>query len=257
MKKLVCLLSVFCLLGSFSVAAQPAGDYPELDFSAMQGMSKAERLEFQQGYKARLEAIAESRGWDPQARNTSTRLTGGQAATQGVPEVPGTMISYHSGALAASAASSVMIGNQYSTALNVAATALAPVEASGSVTMVTFTMVGISGNAFFSMYDQQAGTSANQITSASFGPFITGSNTITFPTALPYVGSSFLAGIWNFGGDSIGLATGTVGGQGFHGISINDGNPGTSFAVISSMNAAMTVLGDVATPVELQSFTID
>ena len=109
-----------------------------------------------------------------------------------------------------------------------------------------------------SFFDQLAGTAANPITSVST-PLVTGSNTVTLAPPVTYVGSSFLVGIWNFtgAGDTVNLATGTVGGQGFHGMEIND-IVATGFTTISNMNGAVAVSGpDLSTPVELKSFSID
>lgn len=223
----------------------------EWDDEAVKAMSKAERLAYQKEYKAALEEAARKAGVTPKARQSS-----GRTAPQPV-LVPGTSITYHSGALSAATATSVAVGNRFDTALT-GMGGLGPVEMSGSITMISADLAAASGNVFVSVYDQLAGTTANQVTSMST-PMVTGFNNITLPTALNYVGTSFLAGVWNFtgGGDTVNVATGTVGGQGFHGMSINDGNPGNGFNAFTMTNGAVGVSGDVATPVELMSFSID
>ncbi len=133
-----------------------------------------------------------------------------------------------------------------------------PVQASGSITKVSVYMVSISGNAFITIADQLntgAGTAMN-IDSSSY-PMTVGWNVVSFTTPFSYVGSSFLAGIWYFGGDVPGLGTGTTGGQGHHGMDINDSagtltgyNPSTTF------NALFRPMGDLLTPVELRNFEV-
>ncbi len=263
MRKAVCLLCIFCLFGAFAVTAEETTAKPELDLAAMKTMTKEQRLAHQKAYKQQLEDIARAEGWTPQPRDTNFKPADPQPAPKadGAKRVPGSSISYHSGTIGANGvADGVMVGNQFDTALRtdgtMCPTGCGPVEASGSITMATFSLQGASGNVFFSAYDQLAGTTANQITSASI-PAAVGNNTHTFATALNYVGSSFLAGIWQFGGDSVGLATGTVAGQGFHAISINDGGVGMTFMTLGNANATMTISGNVATPVELMTFSVE
>jgi hypothetical protein len=227
----------------------------EWDAAAVEGMSKTERMAYQKQYKAAMEEAARKAGVVPS--QAPARKSSGRTAPKST-LVPGTAISYHSGTLSPAPGSSVSVGNRFNTALT-GMGGLGPAEMSGSITMMTIDMdrVGASA-AFISVYDQLAGTTANQVTSMST-PMVTGLNTITLPTAINYVGSSFLAGVWNFSSadDLINVATGTVGGQGFHGMSINDANPGTAFNAFASTNGAFAVQGDVATPVELMSFSID
>lgn len=226
------------------------------DAEAVAAMSNAERLAYQKEYKAALEAAAAEAGIVPGQRRA--RQPSGRVATPPSSLVPMSMISYHSGTLSPSTGSSVAVGNRFDTALTTMG-ALGPVEMSGSITMFTADMAAVGGGAaFVSVYDQLSGTMANQVTSMST-PMVTGLNNITLPTALNYVGTSFLAGVWNFtaGTDTINVATGTVSGQGFHGMSINDGNPGNSFNAFTMTNGTVAVQGNVATPVELMSFSID
>ncbi len=260
MRKAVCFLCLFCLLGAFTATAETTAK-PELDFEAMKAMTKEQRLAYQKAYKQQLEDIARAEGWTPQTTRGEFKPADRQPAAKvgDTKRVPGSSITYHSGTVGTSGvASSLMFGNQYDTALRTDGTmcpsGCGPVEASGSITMATFSLVGASGNVFYSIYDQVNGTTANQITSVSI-PAAVGNN--THSATFNYVGSSFLAGIWQFGGDSLAAATGTVAGQGFHGISINDGMTGMSFMTISNLNGAMTISGNVATPVELMTFSVE
>lgn len=134
-----------------------------------------------------------------------------------------------------------------------------PVMVSGSVTAMSFFMVAGAGtdNVFVSVFGPVSGTAASVLTSASV-PLNNGSNawnTHTFTAPVNYVGASFLAGIWYVAGDTVGLASGTTGGQGYHGMWIND-IAGTQFALLSSLNGMVGASGDVL-PVELMTFTIE
>lgn len=249
--------TVFLLVGGLtlatvSIAEQPSA--PRLDVAALKQMPRAERLAAQRAYKAELEAFARTHGWQEEAATAAPRAPRTKQVS-----VPGTSISYHSGTVVAGGNNSNMLGNQFDMASNPGGTACCfPVEASGSVTAATFSMISVSGGAaFFSMYDQVNGTTANAITSINIAA-AAGANTFTFTTPINYVGSSFLAGMWRSGttGDVPGIATGTVGGQGFHAVVIND-VAATGFATVPNMNAAMGVSGNVSTPVELRNFSIE
>ncbi|MEM6796458.1 MAG: hypothetical protein AAF725_20975 [Acidobacteriota bacterium] len=249
-------ISVVMMAGLMSTASFAAGpDNPfgvEWDAQAVSQMSREDRLAYQRQYKAAVEEAARQAG-TLQPRN---RQPTGRMAEPTL--VPGTSITYHSGALSPSASSSVSVGNRFNTAITTMG-GMGPVEMSGSITMFTADMAGVGGTgAFFSLYDQLNGTTANQITSMTV-PLVTGMNTATLATPLNYVGSSFLAGIWNFtaASDTVNVATGTVMGQGFHGMEINDGGTGTGFVAYTMTNGTVGVSGDVATPVELLSFQID
>lgn len=141
-------------------------------------------------------------------------------------------------------------GNQFNSAMG------SSVNASGSVTGVQFYMAAVTGNAFVSVYGPVAGATAAQLTSVSV-PAAAGWNTHTFTAALNYTGSSFLAGVWYFGGDSVAVGTGTTGGQGLHGMHINDGAVGTGFTAPGTFNALVRASGNVLVPVELMSFSVE
>lgn len=225
----------------------------EWDAEAVAQMSKEERMAYQQAYKAAVEEAARQNG------GVRPGDKAGQPVGRTAPmpaKVPGTSITYHSGALSGSPVSSFSVGNQFDTALTSMGTAIGSVEMSGSITMFSADMASVSGNVFFSVFDQQAGTTANLITSFSTGPLTTGANSITLGSPINYVGNTFLAGVWNFGADVVNVATGTVGGQGFHGMSINDVT-GTAFNRYTMTNGAVGVSGDVATPVELMLFSVE
>ena len=230
----------------------------EWDSAAVANMSREDRLAYQRQYKAALEQAAREAGAIPRLNKAKSEGRVVEAASR----VPGTSITYHSGVLSPATNSSVSVGNRFDTALTTMG-GLGPVEMSGSITMVTFDAAAVGGTAvFFSLFDQVSGTMANLVSSLTV-PATTGANTVTFATPLNYVGSSFLAGVWNFtlGTDVVNVATGTVGGQGFHGMSINDlAGTGFNSALTSGgmgVNGAVGVGGNVATPVELMSFSID
>lgn len=204
-------------------------------------MSPADRQAAQQAYKANLEANTAA-AW------TGKRAFAGVGRQATAPNKVLGSITYHSGALGTCCQNSFMVGNQFDSALS------EPLEMSGSVTMATFDMITVGGSAaFISLFDQLAGTAANLIISTNVSA-MTGNNVATI--AAPYVGSTFLAGAWQFNTDVPAVATGTTGGQGFHGISIND-IVGTAFTTLGSLNAAFTATGDVLTPVELLNFDVE
>ena len=260
MRKAACLLATLGLLVTFAVTAEEIV-FPQLDQSALKAMSTEERRAHQQAYKAQLEEIARTHGW---TREMGLAAFGPPGERKAPPEkrlkIPGTSISYHAGATIPASTIPVTngfcVGNQFDTALNPPGTACCfPVEASGSLTMASFSLSSIGGTAvFFSLFDQLAGATANNITTFNTAGLGAGANAIT--VALNYVGSSFIAGVWNFNSDNVAVATGTAGGQGFHAVSLDDIN-GMSFMTIPSHNVTVSVAGNVATPVELQNFTID
>ncbi len=222
------------------------------DADAVKAMSKAER----QAFKAQMEAAI--RGNGVPAKGRAFAPAGREAGPP--PKALGS-ITYHSGALGSCCNDSYTVGNQFDTALNTAGTNVEPIEMSGSITMATFDMISVGGTgAFISIYDQLVGGTANGVTSISTAGVVPGLNTKTIgPVA--YVGDTFLAGIWQIGtspptGDIPAVATGTVGGQGYHGMQIND-IVATDFGTIGSLNAAFTATGDVLTPVELLNFDVE
>ncbi|MEM6793961.1 MAG: hypothetical protein AAF725_08245 [Acidobacteriota bacterium] len=221
----------------------------EWDRQAASQMSREDRLAYQRRYKAAVEEAArKAGGLEPRAPRAA-------AQTRQAPAVPFTSITYHSGALSPATAFSLTVGNRFDTAQTTQG-ALAPAEMSGSISLVEVHMANVGGTgAFLSFYDQLSGTSANFLSSVAV-PLGPGSNGVPLPTSILYVGSSFLAGVWNFQDDAVNLATGTVAGQGFHGMEINDIN-GTGFRAYTMTNAAFSVSGNVARPVELLSFTIE
>lgn len=91
---------------------------------------------------------------------------------------------------------------------------------------------------------------------------MTGLNTVSVmspTTANNYMNGAFLAGIFQFMPASTGVDvdSGTLGGQGFHAVSINDAATGTMLTAIASRNAIFRVSGNVSTPVELINFKIE
>ncbi len=243
-KRWIWLVGLICCS---AMAGLVLAESVEIDTEAMKSMSRDERIAYQRAYKAKIQALTQG----TQKRREFTPA-GRQAAA---PNKAIGSITYHSGALGACCLPSFMQGNQFDSALDTSGTVIAPVMMSGSITMATFDMITVSApSVFLSVYDQQAGTTANFITSI-LTTAATGLNVKTVGPVV-YAGTSFLAGAWQGGGDVPAVATGTVGGQGFHGVEIND-IVGTGFATIGALNAACAVGGNVLTPVELLNFEIE
>ncbi|RLE23506.1 MAG: hypothetical protein DRJ65_11720 [Acidobacteria bacterium] len=166
------------------------------------------------------------------------------------------MITYDDGvAMATGGVASHSFGNQFSTAAG------SPVMASGSVTQMQVYMMSVAGTAaFVSVYGPVSGTAAPFLTSVNV-PMTAGAwNTHTFAAPVAYTGASFLAGVWLNAAtgtiDAVGLGSGTAGGQGFHGMHIND-IAGTGFSAPGTFNALVRAGGDVLVPVELMSFSVE
>ncbi len=246
-----------------------ASTRPDLDRETLRQMSRAERRAAMQAYKQSRADEAAKAGISVTSDRNLVRLDPPRKSFEGPSRAPGTNITYDSGTVfGTTGIGSQMLGNRFDMALNPPGTACCfPVESSGSITMITFDMVNTSGSmAIFSIYSNIMGTSAVQVTSIS-RTVMTGLNTLSVmspTTANAYMNGSFLAGIWQFDASSTGLAvdTGSVGGQGFHAISLNDGKTGTMLATVTTgggmgLNAIFRVSGNVATPVELMSFSIE
>ncbi len=194
----------------------------------------------------------------------TTAKTSASSHEKGAHRVPGTSIQYDSGNVTGtSGVASQMVGNRFDSALNPPGTMCCfPVESTGTITMATFNMVNTQFNsAVYSLYTNIMGTTAQQVTSMGMPGIMTGLNTLTFGTMTMgnYANGAFLAGIWQFniGNTALGVDTGTTGGQGFHGISLNDGAMASMLTDLMSLNAVFRVQGNVATPVELINFTVE
>ncbi len=222
----------------------------EWDPSAVKGKSPTERRAMQQAYKASLEEAARKAGWEPGERRPF--VAAGREVQPEAEKLFG-KAKYDSGALGTCCQSSFSVGNRFDTANGF------PIMMSGSITQVTVDMIAVAGGAgFVSLFDQLTAGAANPVDSVS-KPMTAGLNVLTFGgggTTNTYVGSSFLLGVWQFGGDTPAVATGSLGGQGFHGMSIND-VVGTAFTSLGTLNGAIRVVGDVLTPVELLNFEVD
>ncbi len=140
-------------------------------------------------------------------------------------------------------------GNRFNTRLGNS------LAASGNITGAQVYMAGVAGGVFMSFFDQLntgLGT-ANFISSASITGLSTGWN--TFATTHSYVGNTFLAGAWYFGGDSVALGTGTTNTQGHHGMRIND-IVGTGYNALTTVNTLFRVSGNPI-PIELMTFSVE
>ena len=198
-------------------------------------MTREERRAYMQDYKRRRAEEAREAGIQlPTGRQTISLPTPQQVPQKAVAKVAGTNITYDTGTVVGTTGiASQMVGNRFDTALNVnTGMCCAPVEMSGSITMITFNMVNtFFSSAVWSLYSNISGTMAAQVTSMGRG-IMTGLNTLNVmspTTANTYMNGAFLAGIWQFDPTMTGLGvdSGTTGGQGFHAISLNDGMVGS------------------------------
>ena len=277
------LLVLLTAVAQFSTAAVTAIQQEVLDnYMAMKNMSSQERKDYRaqvfanksrQETKAYTQAYKQVRGMLPNylgvTNKTDPAKVGKQSkSNKSVNRTPGTNITYDTGTVVGTTGiASQMIGNRFDVALDTSGTMCCfPVESSGSITMITFNMVNtFFSSAVWSLYSNVSGTTAMRVTSMGVG-VMTGLNTLSVmspTTANAYMNGSFLAGIFQFMPASTGLGVdaASVGGQGFHAISINDGTTGSMLATATSgtagLNAVFRVSGNVATPVELINFTIE
>lgn len=248
-------VALMCLSG-LAVMAQ-SGEFdngengePIFDMARANSLPRAERLAYNRAYKAAYEAWTNSsrtktaapKNFKPKKVTASKLVVGTIQYDDGVVSGPAT------------APTSETHGNQYNTANG------GPVMANGSVTQIDFYMVSVAGTAaFVSVYGPVSGTVASVLTSANV-PAVAGFNNHVFATPVNYVGNSFLAGVWLNaappGADAVGLGGGTTGGQGFHGMNIND-ITGTGFNTVPSVNYLVRPTGNILTPVELINFEIE
>jgi hypothetical protein len=209
-------------------------------------MTEAERDEFKRNVDI---ALSQS--------NTSTVKSSSNSKAN---RIPGTSITYDDGVGTGAfvGLSSNMFGNRFDTGNAF------DVETSGSITQITFDMVPGAGtdNVFYSVFSNIVGTAANVVTSVSI-PSNPGLNVFTPATAVNYSNGPFLAGIWQIAGDTLQPSLGSVGGQGFHGVGINDiagtGYNPTITSGSNPVNAIFRVTGDIVSsnvPVELIDFSI-
>ncbi len=145
--------------------------------------------------------------------------------------------------------SSFSYGNQFNSANGAAVKSF-------SVTQVSFYMMSGAGtdNVFVSLYGPVSGTTAPFLGSFSV-PLNNGPGAFNTATLSPVAGGgSFLAGVWYIAGDTVGLGSGTAGGQGHHGMMIND-IVGTGFATLPGLNGLLGA-STAFIPVELMDFTV-
>ena len=223
--------------------------------------------ETRRAFKAALEQVRQE--WDVPGYTGGPKVEVDEPSrAKAAAKVAGSSIQYDTGTVfGGGGTSSQMLGNRFDNALNTTGTAVAAVETSGSITMITFNMINtFFGSVVWSLYSNVMGGTAVQVTSMARPGVMTGFNTLSVmsPTTVnAYMNGTFLAGIWQFDPAMTGLAldTGTTGSQGFHGISLNDGAMGSMLTTVTTggmgVNAIFRVSGDVATPVELMDFTIE
>ena len=247
-----------------SETQQPGEWRKRLDRDALRAMSKEERRAAVLAHRAEQEAMARELGIEQEPAGYK-RLPEPIPVAKRQTRVPGTSIQYDSGVvtgfitLADSGRSAV---NRFDNALNANGTAISPVQASGSLTMITFNMLQTFVNsAYWSLYSDIMGTTANFLTDVGV-PVNTGLNTINIgdfgTTQSTYMGSSFLAGVFQFNTmyTRVAVDSNSTAGQGFHAYSIND-VVGTLLNSLGSNNFVVRVSGNVASPVELMNFEIE
>lgn len=178
----------------------------------------------------------------------TTRAVSPRGGTRNIP----VGIIYDDGIVTATpASSSFSYGNQFNSASGMTVKSF-------SVTMVSAFIMTAAGtdNVFVSIFGPVSGTAAPVLGSPSL-PLNNGPGTFNTFTVGPYTGvGSFLAGIWYIAGDTVGLGSGTVGGQGHHGMLIND-IAGTGFSTLPGLNALVGASTGNIIPVELTSFSIE
>ena len=247
-----------------SETQQPGEWRKRLDRDALRAMSKEERRAAVLAHRAEQEAMARELGIEQEPAGYK-RLPEPIPVAKRQTRVPGTSIQYDSGVvtgfitLADLGRSAV---NRFDNALNANGTAISPVQASGSLTMITFNMLQTFLNsAYWSLYSDIMGTTANFLTDVGV-PVNTGLNTINIgdfgTTQSTYMGSSFLAGVFQFNTmyTRVAVDSNSTAGQGFHAYSIND-VVGTLLNSLGSNNFVVRVSGNVASPVELMNFEIE
>ena len=164
------------------------------------------------------------------------------------------------------------LGNRHSSAMGNPLTALPITVTAYSVFMaaVNSSLTG-TGAAFMTVFGPLNGpqTNASPVTSVNVAGLQAGSfNIHTFATpGVITAAPSFLAGVWNptagstagptpCGNDCVGLdSSGTVNGQGFHAMAIED-LTGGNFQPIAGANALLRVSGKNV-PVELMNFSVE
>ena len=148
------------------------------------------------------------------------------------------------------AVSSLTFGNQFNSASGDPVTNF-------SVTMLSFFIVSGAGtdNVFVSVFGPANTTAGTASVLGSMNVPAVVSNAFNSVSVGPYAGAgSFLAGVWYVAGDTVGLGTGTVNGQGHHGMVIND-IEGTGFVQLTTLNALVGATSAFI-PVELMDFKV-
>ncbi len=255
------------LLAEGDQAERYAGrEHVKIDHEAMKSMTREEKRAYMETYWKAREDEARRAGVVPGSGGFVRLETPRRVEERPRPRVPGTNITYDTGTVSGTAGmASQVLGNRFDSALNPPGTMCCfPVATTGSSTLITFDMVNtFFSSAIWSLYSNVMGATAMRVTSAGVpGGVMGGLNTAT--VANSYMNGAFLAGIFQFMPASTGLAvdTGSLSGQGFHAISINDGTTGTMLTNVTTgggggLNAIFRVSGNVATPVELMDFEIE
>jgi hypothetical protein len=245
----------FGVLGNNAMAAEPVWDQ-----AAYEAMGEEAQKQFVRDYKAAVEATLPPQTLTVQSRpvapvQTSRRMRARSSSSN--------LLQYDDGIVtSAPGTSSLMYGNRFDTA-----DGSGPIADSATVSNIQFFIASGAGtdNVFVSAFDnlnETAGT-ANPVGSASM-PLNNGSGDWNTASAgalgitnafAPAGEDDLLVGVWYIAGDTVGLGTGTAGGQGHHGIQIND-IVGTGYAELPGLNALVRLQGSNL-PIEMIDLTIE
>lgn len=190
-------------------------------------------------------------GPGPYTEALATPVPTDQAGQRGGTRSGPVNIIYDNGVVTAvPAVSSLCFGNQFNSASGDPVTNF-------SVTMLSFFIVSGAGTdaVFVSVFGPVNTTAATASVLGSMTVAPIASNAFNSFSVGPYAGAgSFLAGVWYVAGDTVGLGTGTVNGQGHHGMVIND-ILGTGFVQLTTLNALVGATSAFI-PVELMDFKV-
>ncbi len=249
-----------------ALMAMPVQERLEAMAESIEAMSPAEA----RAYKRSFRELRQQRHETERYATTSRLMNAPTAPARARAKIPGTSIQYDDGTggtFITPVSADRAVGNRFDSALGGSATMACcfPVPSSGTISRVTFDMaLTFTSSLFFSLYSDLTQSPVPKVSSVSVAGG-TGLNTQTFMPPLTYQNGSFVGAVYQFNTMStrVNVDTGTLSGQGFHAVTINDnttmggGNFGTGLMDIADRNAVVRVNGDVTTPVELMNFKVD
>ena len=246
----------FGVHGPSAMAAEPVWDQ-----AAYEAMGEEAQRQYARDYKAAVEATLPPQTLTVQSRPVAAGQTNPIIMAPLAPS--STQLNYDDGIVTASpGTSSFMYGNRFDTA-----DGSGPIADTATVSNIQFFIVTGAGsdNVFLSAFDNlnETAATANPVGSGSV-PLNNGSGAWNTATAgalgitnafAPAGEQDLLVGVWYVAGDTVGLGSGTVGGQGHHGILIND-IVGTGYQELTGLNALVRLQGSNL-PVEMIDLTIE